>query len=66
VDALGEQERGTGVPEVVEADVGETGLLEERRETTLSEVGRVDRGPDLRGEDEAMVAVEVSCRLYLP
>jgi hypothetical protein len=31
MDALGEQERRASVPEVVEADVGESGLLQERR-----------------------------------
>jgi hypothetical protein len=35
----GEQESGAGVTQVVEAGVGETGLVQERRETALSEAG---------------------------
>ena len=60
MDALREQERCASVPEVVEADVGETGLLEERRKGTLSEIGGVDRGPGLACEDQALIVVEVS------
>jgi hypothetical protein len=35
----GEQESGAGVTQVVEAGVGETGLVQERREAALSEAG---------------------------
>ena len=52
------------MPEVMQADTRETGFFQERGEAALSEVGRVDRGPDLRGEDEALVSVEVSECFY--
>ncbi len=51
MNALGEQERRASVPEVVEADVGETDLLQERRIGTLSEIVRVDGGTGLACED---------------
>jgi hypothetical protein len=59
VDALAEEERGARVPEVMEADVGETSPLEERREAALSEVGGVDRGSGLCGDEETLIVVEV-------
>jgi hypothetical protein len=65
VDALTEQERGARVPEIVQTDVGKTRPLQERRERMLTKVRGVDRGPGLRSEDEALIAVEVSRPLYL-
>jgi hypothetical protein len=46
------------VPEIVEADVGETRFLEERSQAPLAEIGRIDKGPDLGGKHEALVNVE--------
>lgn len=65
MNALGEQERRASVPEVMEADVGETDLLQERRKGTLSEIGRVDRGPGLACEDQALIVVGVFQGFYL-
>ena len=64
-ERLGEQERRASVPEVVEADVGETDLLQERRKGTLSEIGGVDRGPGLACEDQALIVVGVFQGFYL-
>ena len=64
-ERLGEQERRASVPEVVEADVGETDLLQERRKGTLSEIGGVDRGPGLACEDQALIVVRVFQGFYL-
>ena len=53
------------MPEVVEADVGETDLLQERRIGTLSEIVRVDRGAGLACEDQALIVVGVFQGFYL-
>lgn len=53
------------MPEVMEADVGETDLLQERRKGTLSEIVRVDRGPSLACEDQALIVVGVFQGFYL-
>jgi hypothetical protein len=53
------------VPEVVEADVRQTGLLEQGLEGAVTEVGGVDKGPALRREDEAAGLVEGAHPLYL-
>jgi hypothetical protein len=63
---LGKQERCSCVPEVVEADVRETGSLQERGERTLPEVRGVDRAARLRGEDQALVLTEPGELAHLP
>ena len=40
---LGEQDRGAGVPEVVEADLGHIGLFQERLEGAVHQVVSVHR-----------------------
>ena len=53
------------MPEVVEAEVGETDLLQERRKGTLSEIGGIDRGSGLACEDQALIVVGVFQDFYL-
>ena len=65
VDVLEQEQGGTCVPEIVEADVGETSALQERREAPLSEVRRVDRRPGFGCKDETLVAVAVSEGFHL-
>jgi hypothetical protein len=57
---LGEQHRGAGVPQVVEADPRQPRLLEERLEAAPVYVGGFERRADLRGEHETPVPVEGS------
>ena len=59
MDVLRQEQRGARVPEIVEADVGETSALQERREAPLSEVRRVDGCPGFGRKDETLVAVAV-------
>ena len=71
VHALAEKERGAGVTEVVEADVGKTGAPEQGLEASVDDVLGVYRSPDLRGEDEVLILVEIThlellLRLALP
>ena len=54
------------MPEVVEAHVRKTGLLEERREAALSQVGGVDRHSRIGGKDEPLISVAVSEELHVP
>jgi mono/diheme cytochrome c family protein len=56
--ALREQQSGTRMTEVVEADVGQSRPLKQGLEGAVAEVGGVDEGPALRGEDEAAGLVE--------
>ena len=51
VDVTRQKQRRTGVPEVVEADGREIGLLKEQCKGSLPEVGRVNECASLRGED---------------
>ncbi len=53
VDVAGEQQRGAGVPEVVEADLREPGPLQQRLEAVLRDVAAVEELPDLRSEYKA-------------
>ena len=48
------------MPEVVEPDGRESGVLEERCEGPLPQVGRVHECPPLRGEEEPLVLVEIA------
>lgn len=59
VDVAGKEQRGAGVTKIMEAYSGQLGLLEERGEGPLTQVGRVDQGTALAGKDEAFVMVEV-------
>ena len=60
VDVAREEQRGAGVPEVVEAHPGHLCLLEERSERPPPEVGRVDERADLAGEHQSRVLVAVA------
>jgi hypothetical protein len=55
---LGEEDRGTGMPQVVEADVRQSSLLEERLEAAPVYVGRLERGADLRGEHQPPIPIQ--------
>jgi hypothetical protein len=52
VNVLRQEQRSTRVPEIVEADVGETSALQEGCEAPLSEVRRVDGRPGFSRKDE--------------
>jgi hypothetical protein len=54
VDPLGQEQRGAGVPQVVEADGGEAGPHQVRLEGA-DEVARVERPAERVGEDEVPV-----------
>src|SRR5215211_2229353 len=56
--ALCEQQGGAGVPEVMEANVRQSGPPQKRLEGAVTEVRWVDEGAVLRGEDEAAGLVE--------
>lgn len=62
VDVPLEEEGGARVAQVVEGDLRQAGALQERREGPLAEVGGVDQGSALRGEDEALIPVETGPR----
>ena len=51
VDVPRQQQRRARVPQVVEADGRQAGLLEQRRKGPLPEVGGVHERAPLRGED---------------
>lgn len=65
VHVFGQQHRRTGVPEVMEADVGESGLLQERGEAPLAQVGGVYRAAGAGGKDMALILVEVPQTLHV-
>ena len=46
------------MPEVVEGDLRQPDAFQEGRKRPLTEVGGVDKIPDLPGEDEVLVSVE--------
>src|SRR3712207_4939761 len=46
------------MPQIVEADFGKTGLLEQRLEGSLHEVLRVEGGANVASEDQAPILVE--------
>src|SRR5215204_5559610 len=58
MSALREQQGGAGVPEVMEADVRQSGPPQKGLEGAVTEVRWVDGGAVLRGEDEAAGLVE--------
>src|SRR5215212_10952591 len=67
--ALREQQGGTGVTEVVKADVRAAFAErppEQRLEGSVAKVGGVDEGAVLRGEDEAAGLVEGAHLFHLP
>ena len=66
VHFFSEKQRGTGVPEIMEADVWELRPLQERRERTSPQLRRVDGSASVRGEDEPLVFITVSQHLYVP
>lgn len=55
-----QHEGGRGVAKVVEAEVTQAGALHERPEGPPKQVAGLDRGPDLRAEDEALVTPAVA------
>lgn len=65
IDALFQEQGGSRVAEVVEADAAEPGPVEEAAEAA-GEVGLVERPSGRRGEDEPAVAPVRSCCLSLP
>ncbi len=65
VDVLGEQQRGAGVAKVVEPDLGQAGLLQERLEGAVPEVRGVDDRARLRGEYQSARLVEGTYPLHL-
>ncbi len=58
VDAATKEEGGAGVPEVVEANIRETGTFQERLEVTIHHVLGVERGTLDGGENEVGILVE--------
>jgi hypothetical protein len=58
VYAAPEQGRGAGVPEVVETDLREPGLLEEWLEGAIHKVLRVDERTNIGDEDQAAIFVD--------
>jgi hypothetical protein len=52
--------RRAGVPEVVEAEGGESGALEKGLEPTVNEVGDLQRRTDPRGTDRVPILVEAA------
>ena len=61
MNIAGEQ-RGAGVTQVMESYGRQARLLQEPREGSLAEVGRVDRRANLAGEDNTFILVEISGR----
>jgi hypothetical protein len=64
-DVLREQQRGAGMPEVVEAYRAEPGTPQERLEGAVSQVGGVDKRARRRGEDETARLVERAHAFHL-
>ena len=60
VDVANEQQRRAGVTQVVDAYPRKPGSFWQRRELPSAQVRGIDEGTRLRGEDEAVVAVEVA------
>lgn len=61
-----EQEQGgTRMPEIVEADVRQIGSLQERNETPLAQIGWIDRSAGGCGEDEPLIFVQISQTFYI-
>jgi hypothetical protein len=60
MDSPAKEQRGAGVPEVVEAYLGQSGPIKERFEGALDEVLGVEGRADPRGEDQAVIFVETS------
>ena len=53
------------MPEIMEPDVWQSSLLQERLERPGGEVLGVHRGADLRGKHEPLVPVAIAQALYL-
>jgi hypothetical protein len=64
VDALQQQERRSGVPQVVDADATNLGAVAERVERP-QHVARLERRADARGEDERLVGPSPRCEAFL-
>src|SRR4051812_6810211 len=55
-----DEQRGAGMAQIVEADIGQPGPLEERLEGT-DDVARLERGAAPRGEDQSPVRPRLLC-----
>ena len=65
VDSTRQQDGGAGVAQVVETDLWQSGLIQQRLERALGQVVSVERGPDLRGEHEAVLPPHGPDPVYL-
>ncbi len=57
MDVFEQEQGGTCVAEIVEANMWRTSPLQERSESSLTQVGRVNQAADVCGEDEPLILV---------